>query len=130
MNCSKAIHQSKNILNFIKTGLEHNNLIYTATVLGDLKQRKELNKSFAALLIEEPEAHLHPQLQNLFFKYLAKLDTEQGFQIFISSHSPTITAKTDLKSVVVLQNQENKVSALSLEKSGLSENNRNTCINF
>lgn len=108
-----------------QNGLGYNNLIYTATVLGDLKQRKELNKeSFAALLIEEPEAHLHPQLQNLFFKYLAKLDTEQGFQIFISSHSPTITAKTDLKSVVVLQNQENKVSALSLEKSGLSENNR------
>lgn len=108
-----------------QNGLGYNNLIYTATVLGDLKQRKKLNKeSYAALLIEEPEAHLHPQLQNLFFKYLNKLDTEQGFQIFISSHSPTITAKSDLKSVVVLQNQDNKVSALSLDKSGLSRDNR------
>jgi len=107
-----------------QNGLGYNNLIYTATVLGDLKQRKERQKeTYAALLIEEPEAHLHPQLQNLFFNYLNKLDTEQGFQIFISSHSPTITAKANLKSVIVLQNQANKIHALSLTKSGLTDDN-------
>lgn len=107
-----------------QNGLGYNNLIYTATVLGDLKQRKQKQKeTYAALLIEEPEAHLHPQLQNLFFNYLNKLDTEHGFQIFISSHSPTITAKASLKSVIVLQNQENKVNALSLQKSGLTDVN-------
>lgn len=108
-----------------QNGLGYNNLIYTATVLGDLKQRKETQQeSYAALLIEEPEAHLHPQLQNLFFKYLNKLDVEQGFQIFISSHSPTITAKADLKSVLVLQYQNDIISGLSLDKSGLTEINR------
>jgi len=108
-----------------QNGLGYNNLIYTATVLGDLKQRKVAQaETYAALLIEEPEAHLHPQLQNLFFNYLNKLDTEQGFQIFISSHSPTITAKADLKSVIVLQNQANKIHALSLTKSGLTGDNQ------
>ncbi len=108
-----------------QNGLGYNNLIYTATVLGDLKQRKVIQaETYAALLIEEPEAHLHPQLQNLFFNYLNKLDTEQGFQIFISSHSPTITAKADLKSVIVLQNQANKIHALSLTKSGLTGDNQ------
>ncbi|HRK80456.1 MAG TPA: AAA family ATPase [Saprospiraceae bacterium] len=108
-----------------QNGLGYNNLIYTATVLGDLKQRKAVQtETYAALLIEEPEAHLHPQLQNIFFNYLNKLDTEQGFQIFISSHSPTITAKADLKSVIVLQNQANKIHALSLTKSGLTGDNQ------
>lgn len=107
-----------------QNGLGYNNLIYTATVLGDLKQRKERQQeTYLALLIEEPEAHLHPQLQNLFFNYLNKLDREQGFQIFISSHSPTITAKANLKSVIVLLNQVNKIHALSLSQSGLTEEN-------
>jgi len=113
-------------LELSQNGLGYNNLIYTATILGDLKQRKELEKeSYIALLIEEPEAHLHPQLQNLFFNYLNKLDKELGFQIFITSHSPTITAKSDLTSVIVLQNTLNEIHALSLNKSGLSPDNRN-----
>jgi putative ATP-dependent endonuclease of OLD family len=107
-----------------QNGLGYNNLIYTATVLGDLNQRKQKQKeTYAALLIEEPEAHLHPQLQNLFFNYLNKLDNEHGFQIFISSHSPTITAKANLKSVIVLQNKENKIHSLLLQNSGLTEDN-------
>ncbi|MFH1563921.1 MAG: AAA family ATPase [Nitrospirota bacterium] len=108
-----------------QNGLGYNNLVYTATVLGDLQQRKNLDKeSYAALLIEEPEAHLHPQLQNLFFNYLNKLDKELGFQLFVTSHSPTITAKAELKSVIVLQNPSNKVHALSLQHSGLLPENQ------
>jgi putative ATP-dependent endonuclease of OLD family len=108
-----------------QNGLGYNNLVYTATVLGDLQQQKKLdNESFAALLIEEPEAHLHPQLQNLFFNYLNKLNKEQGFQLFVTSHSPTITGKAELKSVIVLQNASNKIHALSLQHSGLQPENQ------
>jgi len=107
-----------------QNGLGYNNLIYIATVLGDLKRQKELEKeAYVALLIEEPEAHLHPQLQNIFFNYLGKLN-EIGFQIFVSSHSPTITAKADLDSLIVLQEQENEITSLSIKKSNLDDTNK------
>jgi putative ATP-dependent endonuclease of the OLD family len=104
-----------------QNGLGYNNLIYIATVLGNLKSQKEIEKeNYTALLLEEPEAHLHPQLQNIFFNYLNKLNNI-GFQIFITSHSPTITAKADLDSLIVLQDQNSKISSLSIKKSDLNE---------
>jgi putative ATP-dependent endonuclease of OLD family len=107
-----------------QNGLGYNNLIYTAIVLGDLKSKKEQEKeAYVTLLIEEPEAHLHPQLQNIFFNYLNKLN-RIGFQIFISSHSPTITAKAELDSLIVLQDQENKVQSFSMKNSTLDTSNK------
>jgi putative ATP-dependent endonuclease of OLD family len=107
-----------------QNGLGYNNLLYIATVLGDLKNRKQLEpESYIALLIEEPEAHLHPQLQSIFFNYLNKLDAI-GFQIFITSHSPTITARADLNTLIVVQCQDNNVSTYSLSNSELSGENK------
>ena len=107
-----------------QNGLGYNNLIYTATVLGDLKRKRELdNETYIALLIEEPEAHLHPQLQDIFFNYLSRLN-RIGFQIFISSHSPTITAKAELDSLIVLQNQGDKIHSWSIKNSILNDDNK------
>ncbi|MDO6433506.1 AAA family ATPase [Flavitalea sp. BT771] len=107
-----------------QNGLGYNNLIYTATILGHLKQKAEVDPtSYMALLIEEPEAHLHPQLQNILFNYLHTLNQEH-FQVFISSHSPTITAKADLDSLIVLQHQGGKVTALPVLRSPLSPDNK------
>ncbi|TSD03337.1 MAG: putative ATP-dependent endonuclease of the OLD family [Parcubacteria group bacterium Athens0714_16] len=112
-------------LSIWQNGLGYNNLIYIATVLGDIKQKKEKDSnSYFSLLIEEPEAHLHPQLQNLFFNYLSELSTNQNFQTFVSSHSPTITAKAGLDSLIVLQHISNETFALSVINSELNENNK------
>lgn len=98
-----------------QNGLGYNNLIYTATILGDLGSRSEYYKS---LLIEEPEAHLHPQLQNVLFSYLKSYASD--FQTFITSHSPTITAKTDLDSLLVVHKNENSIiKSLALINSDL-----------
>lgn len=108
-----------------QNGLGENNLILASSVLGDLKNRRaEQIEHYYALLIEEPEAHLHPQKQNSFFNYLSSLK-DLGVQIFITSHSPTITAKSDLDNLLVLQKQEDLISNFALKKSELSPNNKN-----
>jgi putative ATP-dependent endonuclease of OLD family len=107
-----------------QNGLGYNNLIYTATVLGHLKQKAIADpEAYMALLIEEPEAHLHPQLQNIFFKYLLELNNEQ-FQIFVTSHSPTITAKANLETLHIIQTHNNVVSYLPIVDSSLGPTNR------
>jgi putative ATP-dependent endonuclease of OLD family len=107
-----------------QNGLGYNNLIYTATVLGNLREKKKVEpSSYTALLIEEPEAHLHPQLQNVFFRYLETMAGEQ-VQVFITSHSPTITAKTHIDSLIVLSKADEGISVLPLRKVDLKEKDK------
>ena len=118
-------------LQISQNGLGYNNLLYIATVLGDLTNKKEYvePEAYYSLLIEEPEAHLHPQLQKIFFNYMNALN-KKGIQIFITSHSPTITAKVDLNSLIILQNQQRKINSFSLRNSELEPKNRKFLAKF
>lgn len=116
-------------LDLNQNGLGNNNLIYISLILTSLTfLKKQENALYLSLLIEEPEAHLQPQLQNLFFSYLnelnEKLNKDKSFQIFISSHSPTLTAKADLNSIVILQNNDNDVLNSNFEQFDFNEDNK------
>jgi len=107
-----------------QNGLGYNNLIYIATVLGDLLERKSIEEeTYITLLLEEPEAHLHPQLQDTLFNYFKEIEN-QNIQIFITSHSPTITAKTDIDSTMVLYKKNDKILSLPLRKCPLDSNHK------
>lgn len=86
-----------------QNSLGYNNLIYIATVLSDIYDiHAEDKESIYALLIEEPEAHLHPQLQVNLYKFLKDADESANCQLFITSHSPTLTSRIPLDNLIVL----------------------------
>ncbi|MGN6370356.1 MAG: ATP-dependent nuclease [Phycisphaerae bacterium] len=72
-------------------GLGYNNILYIATILTHLANTGE--EESPLLLVEEPEAHLHPQLTLLLAEHLNSLsDTKSPPQIIVSTHSPTLAS--------------------------------------
>lgn len=95
-----------------QNSLGSNNLIYIATVLGDIKQRvKEDELTHYALLIEEPEAHLHPQLQLSLYNFLTAANESDNSQLFITTHSPTLTSKVPLDNLTLLDQESYRIGA-------------------
>ena len=110
--------------------LGYNNLLYIATVLSELELIKE-SDVFKLLLIEEPEAHLHPQLQVKFIKYLEVLSsTLPNAQIVISTHSPVLASSVSLRKLIHISGSEDSISATTLSErvftSSVCKNENNT----
>ena len=86
-----------------RNGLGMNNILYIVILLEYLKRRvDEGNSSGQLVLIEEPEAHLYPQLQASLMTALMYT----GVQIILTSHSTHITSQVPLATVVSLTKRE------------------------
>lgn len=86
-----------------QNGLGFNNLIFMAVVLSELAKNPEA--CYRGLIVEEPEAHLHPQLQAILLSYLEVIKAVEGekpVQLFVTSHSPNFASIADLDSLTCL----------------------------
>lgn len=85
-------------------GLGSNNVLFMACELLLLSSEDD---GFPLLLIEEPEAHLHPQRQLRLMQFLqekAKCRSAQkpGIQMVITTHSPNLASAIELDNLVLL----------------------------
>ena len=74
------------------------------------------NESFI-LIIEEPEAHLHPIAQRWLKKYIYKM-CESGIQVIISTHSPEFIDASNLEGLVKVFKEQGvtKIKQLSADE--------------
>ena len=106
-------------------GLGYNNLIYISLLLAKMQSNAKVDfmgssnvKAFSVLSIEEPEAHLHPQMQYQFLEFLRNnISDKHVKQVFVTSHSPSLVASVKLDELCCLQNNvEGEIKVYSPKK--------------
>lgn len=80
-------------------GLGINNLLFMATELLLLKPQDDDN-DLPLLLIEEPEAHIHPQYQLNLINYF---ENQNDVQVLMTTHSPNLASKVDIERLIIVK---------------------------
>ena len=99
------------LLNENSQGLGFSNLIYLHMRLEEFYKTID-NKKVNVFFIEEPESHMHPQMQNVFIRFLKKYYTDKKLQGLITTHSNEIARSVGLHSLRVMRQTGKSTSEL------------------
>lgn len=117
----KTLQHYQQCFELQQNGLGYNNLIYMSTILGDLSIDTE-GIHQRLLLVEEPEAHLHPQLQELVYKFFQKQHGTQNIQVVFTSHSPTLVSKIGLDQINLLYEKTHIIHCMPMSQCKAASN--------
>lgn len=96
-----------------QNSLGYNNLLYIASIMAELTldDEDEEQPLFKLLLIEEPEAHLHPQLQIRLLNHLKSVAKQNSnVQIIVTTHSTVLASSVELESIIHLSKSPSPVA--------------------
>lgn len=100
-----------------RNGTGRNNLLFISLVLSYIEDVTRAQSSYFRVVgLEEPESHLHPNLQDHLahnIESLIKTANQKEFrkdiQLLITSHSTHITTKINFENTVVLYRKDNQI---------------------
>lgn len=91
-------------LNETSQGLGYSNLIYMHTQIEDyIKSRDKLKVNF--LVIEEPESHMHPQMQYVFANELLAIYDKEELQGLVTTHSSELVRGTSIERLRIIREE-------------------------
>lgn len=106
-----------------QNSLGYNNLLYIASILAELTLddgQADDSPIFKILLIEEPEAHLHPQLQIRLLSHIKSVADakDSNVQVIVTTHSTVLASSVNIDSIIHLSKSSSPI-ATPLRECGL-----------
>ncbi len=115
-----SLTYGSNPISVERNGLGRNNLLYISLLLSQIIEEEKIRveykirdfTGFRFIAIEEPEAHLQPNLQNHLAENIENIGKEKKYlQLILTSHSSNITSKLSLANTLVLFREEKDIKS-------------------